>query len=137
METLKIMKAPIERIRVSTRGRDILIKVKRNTGLEHWNEICRIALCRSLSSPTTPQRMDKMVDSSIEMDWKTFAGEYQTELTALTLLKAHKDGVDVTKKDALADYFRAHLERGIAGLQNIRDLKTIYTYTQSRDKDKD
>jgi len=129
------MKPPIERIKVSIRGREILIKIKRNTGLEHWNEICRIALCLSLATSKAPQIADKMVDSSIEMDWKTFAGEYQQELAALTLFKAHKDGIDVTKKEALSDYFKAHVERGIAGLQNIKDLKTIYTYTMSRYKD--
>lgn len=120
------MKPPIERIRVSIRGRDLLIKIKRNTGLEHWNEICRVALCRSLATQTTPHKLDKAGDSSIEMDWRTFAGEYQEELAAMTLFRAYKDGVDLTKKEAVAEYFRAHLERGIASLQNIRILTDIF-----------
>jgi len=120
------MKTPIERFRVSIKGRDILIKLKRNTGLEHWNEICRVALCRSLATPTAPQKPNKTGDSSIEMDWKTFAGEYHEEFAALILLRANQDGIDLTKKEALAEYFRAHLERGIANMQNTKSISTLF-----------
>jgi len=34
-------------------------------------------------------------------------------------MRAHRDSVDTDKKDFFADYFRAHLERGILSLQNI------------------
>lgn len=121
------MKPPVEYVRVSARSKDILIKIKRNTGLEHWNEICRIALCRSLANLTSPPKQDKAGDSVIDIEWKTFAGAYQGELAALTLLRAQKDGIDLSKKDALADYFRCHIERGISSLQNIKTLSSLCT----------
>ena len=122
------MKPPVEHVRVSTRGKEILIKIKRRTGLEHWNEICRIALCRSLANPTTPPKCDnKIGESSIDMDWKTFAGDYQYEFVSLVLLRAQKDGVNLSKKDAISDYFKLHLERGISSLQNIRGMTDMYT----------
>ena len=34
-------------------------------------------------------------------------------------MRAFSDNVDVAKKDSLADYFRAHIERGIGSLQNV------------------
>lgn len=119
------MKPPVEHVRVSAKGKDILLKIKRHTGLEHWNEICRVALCRSLADPTPPSNIKKIGDRNIEMEWKTFAGAYQEEYTALIILRAKKDNVDINKKDALAEYLRAHLERGIAQLQNIKNLYTI------------
>jgi DNA sulfur modification protein DndE len=118
------MKPPVETVRISTRGREILIKVKRKTGIERWNEICRVALCRSLANPSEPPKNSKVWDSAIEIEWKTFAGELGPDFTALIALRATKDKVDTSKKDAVADYFRAHLERGIASLQNTSGLES-------------
>ena len=123
------MKPPVEHVRVSARGKEILIKVKRRSGMEYWNEICRVALCRSLANPTPPSKTDKTADSSIDMDWKTFAGSYQEELISLVLLRAQKDGVNLSKKDAISEYFRLHLERGINSLQNIKSLAEMFTIT--------
>lgn len=120
------MKPPVEHVRVSAKGKDILIKVKRRTGLEHWNEICRVALCRSLSNLTPPTTGEKVGESTIDMDWKTFAGPYQQEFTSLLLVRAHKDGIDFLNNERFAEYFRAHLERGISMLQNIGSLQYLY-----------
>ncbi|MCL5024001.1 MAG: DNA sulfur modification protein DndE [Nitrospirae bacterium] len=120
------MKPPVEHVRVSARGREILIRIKRNTGLEHWNEISRIALCRSLANPTPPPKLEKVGDSSIDMEWKTFAGQFQEEIAALVLLRAKKDGINLTNKDAITDYFRAHLERGINALHGVKTLSDIF-----------
>jgi DNA sulfur modification protein DndE len=119
------MKAPVEHVKVSARGKDILIKVKRYTGLEHWNVICRIALCRSLAEPTPPPKLDKSTDSTIEMDWKTFAGQHKEVLAAVTLVKAQKDGIDVSDEEALSWYFKAHIERGIETIQKLDCLSAF------------
>lgn len=120
------MKPPVEHVRISAKGKEILIKIKRNTGLEHWNEVCRIALCKSLSNPATPVKLEKYIDNAIDIEWKTFAGLYQNELAALIIVRAVKDGIDISKKDVLADYFRSHLERGITSLQNIKSLSNLF-----------
>src|ERR1700688_4433721 len=119
------MKPPVEHVRLSAKSKDFLTKIKRNTGLEHWNEICRIALCHSLANPIPPQKNERNGDRSIEIEWKTFAGAYQIELAALTLFRAAKDGIDLTKKELIADYFRNHLEQGIASIQNIKSIHAI------------
>ena len=120
------MKPPVEHVRVSAKGKDILIKIKKRTGMEHWNEICRIALCRSLANKNPLSNIDKVTDSSIDMDWKIFAGVYHYELSSLILYRAQKDGVNLSKKDAISDYFRLHLERGINSLQNIKNITDIF-----------
>lgn len=116
------MKPPVEHVRVSARGKEILIQIKRHTGLEHWNEICRIALCQSLANPTPPPKIEKLSDSAIDMEWKTFAGPYQEELAALIKLRANKDGIDLSNKDAIAEHVRRHIERGTAVLQGAKSL---------------
>jgi len=89
------MKPPVDHVRVSAKGREILIKIKRRTGLEHWNEISRIGLCRSLANQTQPVSTLKGGDSAIDMEWKTFAGEFSSELAAALLLRAKQDQVDL------------------------------------------
>jgi DNA sulfur modification protein DndE len=119
------MKPPIDHVRVSAKGRESLIKIKRRTGLEHWNEICRVALCQSLANLNPPTTPTGMGESSIDMDWKTFAGPYSAEFTLAITLRAKADGVNLTSEDALADYVKAHLERGIASLQNVKSLMEV------------
>lgn len=114
------MKPPVTTVKVSTKGKDTLIKVKRSSGLEQWNEICRIALCASLANPTPPAPREKLPDSNIEMDWKTFAGQYQDELAALIKYKANTDGVDYSNKEMMGSYFRSHLERGIMAISRMK-----------------
>jgi len=116
------MKPPVDYVRVSVKGKEVLIKIKKRTGLEHWNEVCRVAFCRSLSNPTPPPIVGKTGDSSIDMEWRTFAGPYQEELASLIIFRAKNDGIDLSKKEALSEYFRSHLERGIVSFQNAKNL---------------
>lgn len=114
-------RSPVDHVRVSPRGKEILVQAKRKTGLEHWNELCRIALCRSLANPSRPQPAPK-TETAIEIDWRTFAGAHHDEFSALVIDRALVDGVDLKSREAIGEYFRAHLERGIASFQSIRDL---------------
>ena len=116
------MKAPVDVVKVSARAKETMIRVKRRTGLEHWNEICRIALCRSLGMPSPPPPWKGHGDVAIEIEWKTFAGALSNELSVLVLFSAAQYGVDLKSRDAVAQFFRSHLERGIASLQNLKTL---------------
>lgn len=93
--------------------------MKRRLGVDRWNEICRVALCRSLANPTKPSKPKNGWDSAIEIEWKTFAGESSDLFSASVRMRAMQDGIDIKKKEALADYFRSHIERGIGSLQNV------------------
>ena len=46
----------IDHIRLSQQAKDQLIKLKRVTGIEHWNVLCRWALC--VSADRTAQDCD-------------------------------------------------------------------------------
>lgn len=115
-----MMKPPVDVVRVSNKGKDTLIKIKRNTGLQHWNVICRIALCTSLAEPSPPPERGKGPDSNIEMDWKTFAGPYQDELAALIKYKLYQDNIKSQHKNNLADYIKNHIEYGIMLISKIK-----------------
>lgn len=119
------MKPIVEHVRVSAKGKDILVKIKKKTGLEHWNDICRIALCRSLANPVSPSRTQGIGENALDIEWKTFAGAYSREIIAAVIIRARRDGLPTDSREALAEYFKAHLERGIASMQNIKSLQEL------------
>jgi len=118
------MNPPLENIGVSQRSRDILITLKRRTGIGNWNVLCRWAFCESLANHNRPVALVGHVDSNIEMSWDTFAGKISEPLLAAFEVRASKDGVSKNNPDR-AIYFRSHLERGIAQLQNAKSLSTL------------
>jgi DNA sulfur modification protein DndE len=105
----------IEHIRLTQTGRDQLITLKRRTGIAHWNVLCRWALCRSLAEEASPPTTRLVLDSSVEMTWRVFAGEFGDALWALLRYRCHRDGFSLDE-DTLAQQFRLHLHRGIGYL---------------------
>lgn len=105
----------IEHIRLSQTARDQLITLKRRTGIAHWNVLCRWALCRSLAEPAPPPAVKLVLDSSVEMTWRVFAGDQGDVLWALIRFRCHIDGLDLDE-ETLANQFRLHLHRGIGYL---------------------
>lgn len=106
---------PVEHIRLSRTARDQLITLKRRTGIDHWNVLCRWALCRSLAEDAPPPAARLPADSNVEMTWKVFAGPYGDELWALLRQRCHNDGLPLDD-DTMAAQFRLHLHRGIGYL---------------------
>jgi DNA sulfur modification protein DndE len=109
-------------VRISTRGREILIKLKRYTGIGQWNTLCRIAYCYSLAIATEPTQLPEKGDIALEIEWPTFAGPLKVELAALTLAKAK--AAAVAEQD-VARYVRSHLERGLSAIQNVRSITEL------------
>lgn len=114
----------IDHIRLSQQAKDQLIKLKRNTGIEHWNVLCRWALCVSLAEKTIPPSARIPADSNVEMSWRVFAGRYADLYLALVKERCLRDGFD-TDAETLAMQFRLHLHRGISYLAANRNLRRI------------
>ena len=118
------MDIKIDSIRLSQQSRDQMIRLKRLTGIEQWNTLCRWAFCLSLSESTNPPKTKIPADSSVEMTWKTFAGEHADLYHALLLDRVHREGRKLTKENLL-QCLRAHITRGIVYLTARRELKDI------------
>lgn len=114
----------IEHIRLSQQAKDQLIKLKRVTGIEHWNVLCRWALCASLAEPSVPSAAKIPSDSNVEMSWKVFGGRYADIYLALIKERCVRDGLG-TDPETLAQQFRLHLHRGISYLAGNRNLRKI------------
>ena len=114
----------IEHIRVSKQAREQLIRLKRHTGIEHWNVLCRWAFCRSMAEPTPPAPIKVPADSNVEMSWRVFGGRHSDLYMALLKARCLRDGLPLDD-DSVAQQFRLHLHRGIAYLANDRDIRDI------------
>ena len=114
----------IDTVRVSEKARTQLITLKRRTGIQNWNVLCRWALCYSLSEKSEPPNEDIPSDSTIEMTWKTFTGGEEELYLALVKLRANKAGVKLDK-ESITKYFRLHLHRGISYLTGNQKMNKI------------
>ena len=111
----------VEHIRLSKQAKNQLIKLKRVTGIEHWNVLCRWALCVSLSEQSIPAAARIPADSNVEMSWKVFGGRYADLYMALLKERCVRDGVG-TDQEMFARQFRLHLHRGISYLAGNKKL---------------
>lgn len=100
---------PPRALRITNRGRDQLITIKRRTGIENWNTICRWALTLSLREATDPPQIDQSGDSNVEMSWEVFGGPRREYYRAIVAHRMVKKDIQQT----LSEYLRSHVHRGI------------------------
>jgi DNA sulfur modification protein DndE len=115
---------PLDHIKVSEKAKDQLVKLKRTTGIQHWNVLCRWAFCVSLAEPTVPSSVKIPADSRVEMTWRIFGGAYEEIYAALLRQRCQDDELGASD-EVLTTQFRLHLHRGLAYLAADRKLKNI------------
>lgn len=113
-----------ETIRLSKQARDQLVTLKRRTGVQHWNTLCRWAFCISVAEASPPRRVRIPSDSNVEMSWRTFAGEWSGIFLALLRREAADVGLPQTD-DILGEQCRLHIHRGIGYLVGDPSLRDI------------
>ena len=107
----------IETVKVSEKAKIQLITLKRRTGIENWNILCRWAFCLSLKEKNPLPNENIVTDSAIEMTWKTFTGGDEELYFALLLQRAKVDNVPLDRQ-SINHYFKLHLHRGISYLNS-------------------
>ena len=114
----------LEHIRLSQQAKDQLVRLKRRTGLQHWNELCRWAFCLSVAEPSIPAGARAPTDSNVEMTWKVFAGQHATAYLTLLRHRCKIDGRGLHDED-LAETLTLHIHRGIGYLAADRNVRSI------------
>lgn len=114
----------LDHIRLSSQAKEQLIRLKRITGIKNWNVLSRWAFCLSLADKTPPSASKISTDSSVEMSWKVFGGEYADIYLALLKERCEQDGFG-SSQDVLSQQFKLHLHRGVGYLANNRNIKNI------------
>jgi len=114
----------LETVRLGKSAKDKLVRLKTRTGLKHWNEVCRWAMCVSLVEPSHPAEVHEEAEEGIEMTWKVFGGNHQELYLALLKQRCKKDGIPLETRE-MYHALRLHLYRGIGYLFADRKLRTI------------
>lgn len=101
----------IDRIRLTAAAKNQLSTLKRRTGIEHYNSICRHALCLSLNHSSMPPNEDLNFTGGIEIDWRTLTGGYEDLYANLVIISmCCEGGQEVEVKDLLV----RHIHRGLS-----------------------
>jgi DNA sulfur modification protein DndE len=114
----------IETVRIDEAGRDQLSWLKRNTGIETWNVLCRWALCASLAERTAPPPRRFNGEPAIEMAWRVFGGPQHDLYLALLKARCRRDGLRIDSA-TLHEQLRLHLHRGLGYLAADKGLRSI------------
>ena len=113
----------IDRIRLTAAAKNQLIALKRKTGIEHYNAICRHAFCISLSNPTNLPKETFNFNGGIDIDWRTFTGGHEILYLNLLLLRMHIDKLPA-EEAMVRQMLAQHLHRGLSYMssRNEADL---------------
>jgi DNA sulfur modification protein DndE len=114
----------VDSFKLSKRAKDQLVALKRRTGLENWNVLCRWAFCVSLLEPAAPRDDRIPADSNVEMTWRTFAGDNVDVYLSLVRERCVTDGFELTDENLLK-VFRLHVHRGIGYLMGDKSIDSI------------
>lgn len=114
----------IKQIRLSSKAKDQLIRLKTRTGISQWNILCRWAFCLSLREQTPPTPIEILFDSNVEMSWLVFGGEHHEIYMGLLKERCIRDRIEISEQE-LNRQFRLHLHRGISYLATPNAIRSI------------
>lgn len=103
----------IERVKLSATAKQQLITMKRRTGIEHYNIICRHALMLSMASDNTLPAENHSMSGGLEIDWRVFAGDAADTYLNLLAMRAKQDRGVVTP-ETIRSTLTAHVHRGLS-----------------------
>lgn len=110
----------MERIKLSASARNQLATLKRRTGIEHNNVICRHALCMSLANPSVPPEENFSFVGGLEIDWRTLTGGQEALYTNLLVVRLHSEEKRVSE-ETIRQTFLLHVHRGLSYLVGRRE----------------
>jgi len=115
----------MERIKLSASARNQLATLKRRTGIEHNNSLCRHALCISLANPSVPPEENFSFAGGLEIDWRTLTGGQEALYTNLLIVRLLADGKRVSE-EAIRQTFLLHVHRGLSYLVSRREEDLLF-----------
>ena len=116
----------VRSFQLNTEASDQLLRLRRSTGINKNNVLCRWAFCMSLRRNGPLALVDLTFETSGrgEINWETFAGEHSSVYLALLKLRLVEDGVELTSEN-LKIHLLQHINRGLGYLLGSKKIKTI------------
>jgi DNA sulfur modification protein DndE len=114
----------VEVVRLGPMTKNRLMTLKRRTGIDNWNILCRWAFCLSLQETDAVGERHDEAGVSIEMTWKTFSGDISHIYESLLVDRAINEGVSCDGVP-ISILLRRHITRGVSRLVSAQDLVGI------------
>lgn len=112
----------IDRIRLSAAAKIQLATLKRRTGIEHNNALCRHALCLSLANPAFVPAETLNFSNGLEIDWRIFTGNNEAVYYNLVVVRMLNDNMRITD-NTVKDVATLHTHRGLSLLVGQKDTE--------------
>ena len=116
-----------ESIRLSESAKRQLINIKRRTGIDQWNILCRWAFCISVAENNQIGLSTLNAGSNVEMTWKTFAGRNSDIYEAIVRFSVAKSQSPEVSELA---FIVGHIERGISRLASMKEMTSIADFIE-------
>lgn len=110
----------MDRIKLTAVARNQLATIKRRTGIEHNNVICRHALCISLANPSIPPEENYVFSGGLEIDWRVLTGGKESLYYNLLITRMESDSIPLDEEQVRLT-FTQHVHRGLSYLTSRRD----------------
>lgn len=117
----------IDRIRLTAVAKNQLITLKRKTGINHYNTLCRYAFCLSLANETVPPMEIFNFNGGIDIDWRTFTGGNEALYFNILLMRHQLDEMsndEISLKNTLA----THLHRGLSFMAGMSESEVLQKF---------
>ena len=112
----------IERVKLTAAAKQQLITLKRRTGIEHYNTICRHALALSLSNPAPAPVENLQFTNGLEIDWDIFSGGYGELYLNMLIVRTLEDSGQCNAVQ-IRQTLNSHLHRGLSYLVSRKDTE--------------
>jgi DNA sulfur modification protein DndE len=119
----------IDTVRLDADTKIQLSTLKRRTGIENWNILCRWAFCLSIADDAPVRSRAERGAGAVEMSWKTFAGEDEEIFRLLLTDRCERDHGSADR-ETLSKALRQHIARGTARLVAHRTMKSIADFVE-------
>lgn len=115
----------VETVRLTETDKDLLLRLKRSTGIRNWNVLCRWAFCLSLADDGPTSVDPRGVESNVEMTWRVFGGPHAEIYWALLRQRMVRERLPLDDETMTRHFYR-HLHRGIGLLANLSAKPTLH-----------
>lgn len=117
----------IDRIRLTAVAKNQLITLKRKTGINHYNTLCRYAFCLSLANDAIPPIENFNFNGGIDIDWRTFTGGYDVLYINLLALRQSQDKL-ASDEESLKISLSTHLHRGLSFMASMTEHELMQRF---------
>jgi DNA sulfur modification protein DndE len=125
----------IESIRLTETDKELLVRIKRKTGIESWNILCRWSYLIGLSHDQINISNSHEKRDAIEIKWETFAGRQSSYYEAITKLK-YTSYLKNNNEGTIFEFFHTKLSFGIRILSKSASEEDLLCFSKILDLDR-